>query len=75
MQFEVHQRRAASNLAIAVEQNFALPADGLLFLRIIWIKNVRARLWDAVLDQNFSGEFPKIIRTFPCNRFVAVPDK
>ncbi len=31
MQFEIHQRRATSNLAIAVEQDFALPADGLLF--------------------------------------------
>src|SRR5262249_20887189 len=50
MQFEVHQRRPTSNLAIAVEQNFALPADSLLFFRIVWIKNVRARLWHAVLD-------------------------
>ena len=63
MQFEVHQRRAASNLAIAIEQNFALPANGLLFRRIIGIENVGARLWHAIFDQNFSGELPKIIRT------------
>ena len=35
VQFEIHKRRPASNLAIAVEQNLALPADRLLFLRIV----------------------------------------
>src|SRR5438034_970737 len=77
MQFEVHQRRPASNLTIAVEQNFALPADSLLFLRIIWIKNVPAYagLWHAVLDQNFSGKLAKIIRTLRRSRFITVPNK
>src|SRR6476469_960415 len=31
MQFEIHQRSAASNLAVPIEQDFALPTDGLLF--------------------------------------------
>src|SRR5947207_8978966 len=77
MQLEVHQSRPASNLTIAVEQNFALPADSLLFVRIIWIKNVPAYagLWHAVLDQNFSGKLPKIIRTLRRSRFITVPGK
>src|SRR5438477_9284020 len=77
MQLEVHQRRPASNLTIAVEQNFALPADSLLFVRIIWVKNVPAYagLWHAVLDQNFSGKLTKIIRTLRRSRFITVPGK
>src|SRR5207244_13249771 len=50
MQFEVHQRSPPSNLAVTVKQNFALPANGLLFGGIIWIENIRARLWHAVLN-------------------------
>src|SRR5205085_10272646 len=71
------QRRPASNLTIAVEKNFALPADSLLFVRIIWIKNVPAYagLWHAVLDQNFSGKLTKIIRTPRRSRFITVPGK
>src|SRR5437899_6436391 len=75
MQFEVNQCRAASNLAVAIEQNFALPANRLLFFRIIRIKNVGARLWHAVLDQNFSSKLPKIIGALRRNRFVATSDE
>src|SRR3989449_10201725 len=75
MQFKVHQSGPASNLAVTIEQNFALPADGLLFRSIVWIKNVGARLWHAVFDQNFSGELTKIIRTFRRDRFVTIPHK
>src|SRR5947209_2806476 len=75
MQFKVNQSGPASNLDVTIEQNFALPANRLLFRRIVWIKNVGARLWHAVFDQNFSGELTKIIRTFRRNRFVTVPDK
>src|SRR5262249_43558941 len=75
MQFEIHQRCAASNLSIAVEQNFALPTDGLLFRRISWIKNVNTRLRHAILDKNLSGELAKIIRTLGRNRFNAISHK
>ena len=63
MQFEIHQRRTAPNLAIAVEQDFALPADGLLFLRISRIKNIGARLWHAIPNENLPGQLAKIIWT------------
>src|SRR5262245_10663827 len=63
MQHEVYTRCPAADFTIAVEQNFALPTDGLLFRRIIWIKSIGARLWHAVFDQNFPGQLPKIIRT------------
>src|SRR5437667_12110917 len=77
MQFEVYPRSAATDLAVAVEQNFALPADRLLFFRIIWIKNfpAHARLWYAAFDQNFPGELPKIIRALGRGRFIAVSNK
>ena len=50
MQHEVYTRRPAADFTIPVEQNFALSTDGLLFRRIIWIKNVGARLWHPVLN-------------------------
>src|SRR5213083_1983240 len=75
MQFEIHQRRTAPNLAVPVEQDFALPADGLLLSRISWIKNIGARLWDAVLNQNFPGELAKIIRTLAGCWLISTSDK
>src|SRR5206468_6917890 len=75
MQLEVHARCATSNLAIAVEQDFALPSDGLFLCRITWIKNLGARLWDAVLNQNFPGKLPEIIRALNRGRLIAISDK
>src|SRR5918996_823677 len=75
MQFKIHQRCAASNLAIAIEQDFALPTDRLLFRGISRIKNIGARLWHTVLDQNFLGELLKIIRTLAGQRFIVISDK
>src|SRR5438552_13430153 len=75
MQFEVYTSRAASYLAIAVEQNSALPANSLLFCRIIGIENVGARLWHTVFNQDFPGQRPKIIRKFLCGRFITISDK
>ena len=63
MQFEIHQRRTPPNLTVAVEQDFALPADGLLFLRISRIKNISARLWHTIPNENLPGQLAKIIRT------------
>src|SRR6267154_5501920 len=62
MQFEIHQRGTAPNLTEAVEQDFALPADGLLFFRISRIKNIGARLWHAIPNENLPGQLAKIIR-------------
>src|SRR6266566_4766328 len=75
MQFEIHQRRTAPNLAIAVEQDFALPADGLLFLRISRIKNIGARLWHAILNENLPGQVAKIIRTLAGRWPIGTSDK
>ena len=75
MQFEIHQRCAPPNLAIAVKQHFALPTNGLLFRRISWIKNIGARLWHAILNENLSGELAKIIGTLNRGRLIAISDK
>ena len=64
MQLGIHKHRATPDLAVAVEQHLALPADRLLFFGIAWIENIRPRLRQAVLDQNFSGELFEIARTF-----------
>src|SRR3954462_3613109 len=63
MQFEIHQRRTTPNLAVAIEQDFALPADGFLFLRISRIKNIGARLRHAISDENLSRQLAKLIRS------------
>src|SRR5215469_5098928 len=63
MQFEIHQRCTASDFTVAVEQDLALPTDGLLFGRISRVKNIAARLWHAILDENLPGELAKIIWT------------
>src|SRR5215468_1372490 len=63
MQLEIHQRCTASNFIVAVEQDLALPTDGLLFFRISLIKNIGARLWHAIPNENLPGELAKIIRT------------
>src|SRR4029077_13940241 len=75
MQFEVHQRSPASDLAVTVKQNLALPSNGLLFAGIVWIKNVGARLRYTVLNQNFSCQLPKIIRPLSGNWFVPIPNE
>src|SRR6266480_2720091 len=75
MQFSVHQYGATADFAIAIEQDFALPANRLLFLGIVWIKNIRSRLGHAVFDQNSCRQLPEIIRTFRRNWLVAVSDK
>src|SRR5262245_59593445 len=75
MQHEVYTRCPAADFTIAVEQNFALPTDGLLFRRISWIKNISTRLRHAILDKNLSGELAKIIRTRGRNRFNAISHK
>src|SRR4029077_20991818 len=54
-QFEIHQRGTAPNLTVAVEQDFTLPMDGLLFLRISRIKNFGAGLWHAISNENLPG--------------------
>src|SRR6516164_4176972 len=63
MEFEIHERCTASNFTVAVEQDFALPTDRLLFARICRLKNIGARLWHAILDENLPGQLAKIIRT------------
>src|SRR5436190_20898498 len=75
MQRKVHARRTASNLAIAIEQNFALPANGLFFRRISWIKNICTRLWHAILNENVPGELAKIIRALGRRRFIVISHK
>src|SRR5262249_11658160 len=75
MQFEIHHRRPAPNLAVAVEQNFTLPTDRLLLRRISRIKNIGARLWHAILNENFSGERAKIIRTLAGRWLNGTSDK
>src|SRR5262249_33328348 len=75
MQFEIYKRGTASNLAVAVKQNFALPTDGLLFGRISRVKNIGAWLRHAVLDQNFLCEVPKIIRALRRGRFIVISHK
>src|SRR5438876_2889953 len=75
MQFEIHQRRTAPNLAVTVEQDFALPADGLLFLRISGIKNIGARLWHAIANENLPGQLAKVIRTLAGCWLISTSDK
>src|SRR5512132_339368 len=75
MLFEIHQCGTAPNLTVAVEQDFALPADGLLFLRISRIKNIGSRLWHAILDENLPGELAKIIRALAGRWLISTSDK
>src|SRR5215831_7542561 len=75
MQFEIYQRCAAPNLTVAVEQDLALPTDGLLFLRVSRIKNIGARLWHAILDENFFCQLAKIIRTLACRWLISTSNK
>src|SRR5205823_6661236 len=58
MQLRVHEDGAATDLAVAVKQHFALPSDCLLFFGIVWIENVPAYagLRQAVFDKDFSSE-------------------
>src|SRR6266487_4152534 len=75
MQLRVHQHGTTSDFAVAVKQDFALPANRLLFLRIVWIKNIPSWLRHPIFDQNFLCELPEIIRTFRSDWFTAVADK
>ena len=75
MQFDVHQRSPTSNFAVAIKQNFALPANGLLFGWIVCIKRILARARHAVFDQNFPCELPKVIGAFCRSRFFGIPDE
>ena len=75
MEFEIHQRRTTPNLTVAVEQDFALPADGLLFLWISRIKNIVARLRHAIPDENLPGQLAKIIRTLAGCWLIGTSDK
>src|SRR5215472_14709645 len=75
MQFEIHLRCTAPDFTIAVEQNFALPADGVLLFRISLIKNISARLWHAIPNKNLPGELAKIIRTLARRWLIGTADK
>src|SRR6266513_220776 len=75
MQFEVHQRRLAADLAVAVKQNFALPANGLLFLWAVCVKNLRSGPWHAIFDQNLFGKFLEVAGAFCGDRVVTVPNE
>src|SRR5436305_14910426 len=75
MQLEVYHSFSAANLDVTVKLAFALPANRLLFLRIVWIKHLSTGLGHAVFNQNFPGQFPKIIGTSCRDRFVAIPNK
>src|ERR1044071_7484697 len=75
MQSEIHLRCTAPDFTIAVEQNFALPADGVLFFRISLIKNVSARLCHAIPNENLPGKLAKIIRTLARRRLIGTADK
>src|SRR4051812_31769709 len=75
MQFEVHQRRTTPNLTVAVEQDFALPADGFLFLLISRIKNIGARLRHAVSNEDVSRQPAKIIRPLARHWLVSTSNK
>src|SRR5215472_13922152 len=75
MQLEIHQRCTASNFTVAVEQDLALPTDGLLFGRISRVKNISARLWHAIPNQNLPGELAKIIRTLARRWLIGIADK
>src|SRR5204863_7515500 len=72
MQLRVHEDGAATDLAVAVKQHFALPSDCLLFFGIVWIENVPAHagLRQAVSDKDFSGEFFEIPRPLQSDRSV-----
>src|SRR5437016_216704 len=75
MQLRVYQHGTTADFAVAVKQDFALPANRLLFLRIVWIKNIRPRLRHSIFDQNFLRELPEIIRTFRSDWFGAIANK
>src|ERR1700719_2515005 len=71
MQLRVHEHRAAPDLAVTGKQHVTLPPDRLIFLRIVWIENIRTRLRKSVLDQNISGELLEIARPLRSNRLSA----
>src|SRR5258708_28704670 len=75
MEFGVNQNSAAPNLAKAVKENLALPADRLLLFRIVGIQKIGSRLRHAVLDQNFSSEVFEIVGTLPGYRLGSAPDE
>src|SRR3954469_22254868 len=75
MPFEVHQRRTAPNLTVAIEQDFALPADGFVFLWISRIKNIGARLRDTVSNEDLSRQLAKIIRPLAGHWLVSTSNK
>src|SRR5437867_2579729 len=66
MQLCVHERGATTDFAVAVKQNFTLPANGLLFLRIIGVEKLPAYagLRDTIFDQDFFGKLLEIVRAF-----------
>src|SRR5436853_6692088 len=73
MQLRVHEDSAATDLAVAVKQHFALPSDCLLFFGIVWIENVPAYagLRQAVFDKDFSSELFEIVRPLWSDRVGA----
>src|SRR6266705_6892876 len=75
MQLRVHQHGTAADFAVAVKQDFALPANRLLFVRIVWIKNIPSGLRHSIFDQNFLCELPEIIGTLRSDWFGAVANK
>src|SRR6266550_2638902 len=75
MQPCVYQHRATPNLAVAVEQDFALPADGFLLFWVSRIQNILLRLGYAVFDQDPSSKLLEIIGAFECHRVGIVSHK
>src|SRR2546423_12122460 len=75
MQLRVHQSGATTDFAVAIKKHFALPSDCFLFFGILWIENIRPRLRQAVLDQNFSGEVLEIARALCSDWVGAVTDE
>src|ERR1051325_682867 len=75
MQFRVNERRPATNLAVAIKQNLALPVDGFLFFRVFRVEDIVTRPRYSILDQNFSGQRCEITRTHRRDWLRTLPDK
>src|SRR5436309_919331 len=72
MQPGIDELRPLADLAASVEKNFALPANGLLFERVVRSLEVLAWILRPTCPQNCAGGCPEIVRTEGRHRFGLV---
>ena len=72
-QHEVYPTRPLPDFAAAIKKNFTLPANGLVFQRIIRAVELLARVFISSSLQDFAGRFPEIFGAIRRDRFGLFP--